>query len=74
MPPDDDIRATGSDYTYNELNNEEKEWVSRNGYRPGELSEKEVRRLMEEDRDSDENSEAIGEIGDEMDGTDADAS
>jgi hypothetical protein len=29
---------------------------------------------MEDERDTDENSEAIGEIGDEMDGTDADAS
>lgn len=73
MPPDDDIRAS-DDYTYNELTNEEKEWVQRNGYRPGELDIKEVRRLMEEDRDTDENSQAVGEIGDEMDGTDADAS
>ena len=73
MPPDDDIRAPDN-YTYNELTNEEKEWLSRNGYAPGELDAKEVRRLMDEDRDTDENSEAIGEIGDEMDGTDADAS
>ena len=73
MRPDDDIRAS-DDYTYNELTNEEKEWVHRNGYQPGELSVQEVRRLMDEDRDTDENSEAIGEIGDEMDGTDADAS
>lgn len=73
MPPDDDIRASDN-YTYNELTNEEKEWVQRNGYRPGELPPQEVRRLMEEDSDTDENSEAIGEIGDEMDGTDADAS
>jgi len=73
MPSNDDIRAS-NDYTYNELTNEEKEWLSRNGYRPGELSNKEVRDQMAEDRDTDENSEAIGEIGDEMDGTDADAS
>jgi hypothetical protein len=73
MPPDDNLRAS-DDYTYNELTNEEKEWVQRNGYRPGELDAKEVRRLMEEDSDTDENSQAIGEIGDEMDGTDADAS
>lgn len=73
MPPDDDIRAS-DDYTYNELTNEEKEWVQRNGYRPGELSAREVREQMAQDRDTDENSEAIGEIGDEIDGTDADAS
>lgn len=73
MPPDDDIRAS-DDYTYNELTNEEKEWLQRNGYRPGELTPQEIRREMEADRDSDENSEAVGEIGDEMDGTDADAS
>lgn len=73
MPPDDDIRAS-DDYTYNELTNEEKEWLRRNGYQPGELSVKDIRRMMDEDRDTDENSEAIGEIGDEMDGTDADAS
>lgn len=74
MPPDDDARPTTGDYTYNELTNDEKEWLRRNGYAPGELSDKEVRRLMEDERDTDENSEAIGEIGDEMDGTDADAS
>lgn len=73
MPPDDDIRAS-DDYTYNELTNEEKEWLRRNGYQPGELSVKDIRRMMDEDRDTDENSEAIGEIGDEIDGTDADAS
>ena len=73
MPPDDNIRAS-DDYTYNELTNDEKEWISRNGYRPGELTVPEVRQMMEEDRDTDENSQAVGEIGDEMDGTDADAS
>jgi hypothetical protein len=73
MPPDDDIRAS-DDYTYNELTNQEKEWVQRNGYRPGELTPQEVRREMEADSDTDENSQAIGEIGDEIDGTDADAS
>lgn len=73
MPPDDDIRGS-DDYTFNELNNEEKEWLRRNGYQPGELTPQEVRREMEADRDTDENSDAIGEIGDEMDGTDADAS
>jgi|GEM_PF-934646 len=72
MPPDDDQRI--NDFTYNELTNEEKEWVRRNGYTPGELSPREVRRMMDEDRDTDENSEAVGEIGDEIDGTDADAS
>ena len=71
MPPDDDIRAS-DDYTYNELTNEEKEWLRRNGYQPGELSAKEVRQLMEADRDTD--ADNIGVIGDEMDGTDADAS
>lgn len=73
MPPDDNIRAS-DDYTYNELTNQEKEWLQRNGYRPGELTPQEVRREMEADRDTDENSQAVGEIGDEIDGTDADAS
>lgn len=73
MPPDDDIRGS-DDYTYNELTNDEKEWLRRNGYQPGELTPQEIRREMEADRDTDENSEAVGEIGDEMDGTDADAS
>jgi hypothetical protein len=72
MNPDDNNPS--NDYTYNEPTNEEKEWLHRNGYQPGELSVKEVRRQMEEDHDTDENSQAIGEIGDEMDGTDADAS
>ena len=62
------------DYSYNELTNIEKEWVQRNGYRPGELTPQEIREQMEADSDTDANSEAVGEIGDEMDGTDADAS
>lgn len=66
--------ADDDTYTYNELTNDEKEWLRRNGYQPGELTVREIREQMEADRDSDENSEAIGEIGDEIDGTDADAS
>ena len=64
--------AIDDDYTYNELNNEEKEWLRRNGYEPGELTPQEVRRQMEADSDTDDDS--IGVIGDEADGTDADAS
>ena len=66
--------ADGDNYTYNELTNEEKEWLRRNGYQPGELKSWEIREQMEADGDSDESSTAIGEIADEMDGTDADAS
>ncbi len=72
MSPDEN--GLSDDYTFNELSNEEKEWIGRNGYRPGELSALEVRQLMEEDSDTDDNSEAIGENADEVDGTDADAS
>ena len=73
MAQDNDARDSDG-YTYNELSNEEKEWVRRNGYQPGELTPQEVRREMEEDSDTDDNSDAVGEIGDEIDGTDADAS
>lgn len=71
---DSDIDSGAGNYTYNELTNNEKEWLLRNGYEPGELPIDEVRRLMQEDADTDMQSEALGEIGDERDGTDADAS
>lgn len=71
MDPDD---GSTTDFTYNELTNDEKAWLARNGYAPGELSVKEVRDQMADDSDSDDNSEVEGEIADEVDGTDADAS
>ena len=76
MPPDDDIR--NDDSTYNELRNEDKQLLQRHGYKPGELPPEEERELIAELRDqvgSDDNdSEVEGVIGDERDGTDADAS
>jgi hypothetical protein len=78
MPPDDDIRNDNS--TYNTLRNSDKELLLRNGYRPGELPPEEERELLSDLRseqamtDNDPDANAIGEIGDEQDGTDADAS
>jgi len=76
MPPNDDIRNDNS--TYNTLRNEDKALLLRHGYVPGELPPEEERKLLLDLRaESDathDNSEAIGEIGDEQDGTDADAS
>lgn len=74
MPPDDDIRNDNS--TYNTLRNEDKELLLRHGYKPGELSPEEERELLQDLResdDTDDNSEVMGEIGDEQDGTEADA-
>lgn len=78
MPPDDDIRNDRS--TYNVLRNEDKELLLRNGYKPGELPPEEEQELLRDLRDSqamtddDTDANMIGEIGDEQDGTDADAS
>lgn len=78
MPPDDDIRNDRS--TFNELRNEDKELLLRNGYKPGELAPEEEQELLKDLRDSqdmtdgDNDANVIGEIGDEQDGTDADAS
>jgi hypothetical protein len=72
MPPTDDPGT--NDFTYNPLTNDEKEWSLRNGYAPGELTTKEIRQQMEAEGDTDDNSQAVGEISDEADGTDADAS
>lgn len=76
MPPNDDIRNDNS--TYNTLRNEDKALLLRHGYVPGELPPEEERELLldlrAESDDTDDNSEAIGEIGDEQDGTEADAS
>lgn len=73
MPPNDDIRNDNS--TYNTLRNEDKVLLLRHGYIPGELPPEEERELLRDLRgESDDTDEAIGEIGDEQDGTDADAS
>jgi hypothetical protein len=62
-------------YTYNELSNEDKELLLRNGYRPGELEPEEerelVRDLREQEDDDIDNSLLSDEIpADERDGTD----
>ena len=60
-------------YTYNELSNEDKQLLLSNGYIPGELQPDEARELLrdlrEEQTDVDEDSERIGDIADENDGT-----
>jgi hypothetical protein len=60
-------------YTYNELSNEDKQLLLSNGYIPGELQPDEARELLqdlrEEQDDVDEDSERIGDIADENDGT-----
>ena len=68
MPPDD------QHYTYNQLSNEDKELLLRNGYRPGELPPEEERELITDLRnqtDDDEDSERLSNDvpGDERDGT-----
>jgi hypothetical protein len=69
MPQDDDQH-----YTYNQLSNEDKDLLLRNGYRPGELPPEEERELitdlrnqLDDDDDSDRPSTAVS--GDERDGT-----
>jgi hypothetical protein len=67
---DDDQR-----YTYNELNNEDKELLLRNGYKPGELPPEEERELIQDLRDQadgDEDSNRLSSdiSADERDGTD----
>lgn len=61
-------------YTYNELTNEDKELLLRNGYVPGELSREDEGELLEDLRDQldgDEDSGRLsGEVTDvERDGT-----
>jgi hypothetical protein len=76
MPPNDDIRNDHS--TYNMLRNEDRALLMRHGYKPGELPPAEERELLRdlhaESDDTDDNSGVASEIGDEQDGTDADAS
>lgn len=69
MPSDDDQH-----YTYNQLSNEDKDLLLRNGYKPGELPPEEERELItdlrnqtDDDEDSDRPSGAVS--GDERDGT-----
>jgi hypothetical protein len=60
-------------YTYNELSNEDKQLLLSHGYRPGELQPDEARDLLQdlrEDAADDADSERIGTIADEQDGTD----
>lgn len=62
------------DYTYNELSNEDKELLLRNGYKPGELSPEDERELIADLRaqtDDDEDSDRLSNDypGDELDGT-----
>ena len=78
MPPDDDIRNDES--TFNELRNEDRMLLMRNGHKPGELPPDEERELIKDLREQegidtdDAESHYEGVIGDEQDGTDADAS
>jgi hypothetical protein len=67
--PDDDIPNDHS--TYNELTNEERQWLERNGYQPGELTPKQIRDEMEQDSDTDDDSGREATNADEVDGTDA---
>ena len=67
--PDDDQH-----YTYNELSNEDRELLLRNGYKPGELPPEEERELVADLRnqtDDDEDSDRLSNDvpGDELDGT-----
>ncbi len=68
MPSDD------QHYTYNELSNEDRELLLRNGYRPGELPPEEERELLTDlhsqtgdDEDGDRLSNDVS--ADERDGT-----
>lgn len=68
MPLDD------QHYTYNELNNEDKELLLKHGYKPGELPAEDERELVQELRDQeagDEDSDHLSNdvIADERDGT-----
>lgn len=61
-------------YSYNELSNEDKELLLRNGYKPGELPPEDERELirdlrdqLDDDDDSDRSSSDIPD--DERDGT-----
>ena len=70
MRSDDDQR-----YTYNPLNNDDKELLLRHGYRPGELPPEEERELIADLRaqtDGDDDSDRLStEVpADEFDGTD----
>ena len=61
-------------FTYNPLNNDDKELLLRNGYKPGELSPEEAREILADLRaqsDDDEDSDRLSnEVpGDEFDGT-----
>ena len=68
MPPDD------QHYTFNELSNEDKELLLRNGYKPGELPPQEERELIKDLRDQTDDDEDSTRLssdvpGDERDGT-----
>jgi hypothetical protein len=62
-----------ANYTYNELSNDDKQLLLSNGYIPNELRPDEARELLqdlrEESDDTDDDSERIGTIADENDGT-----
>jgi hypothetical protein len=67
--PDDDQH-----YTFNELSNEDKELLLRNGYKPGELPPEEERELIRDlrdqtDGDDDSNRLSNDISADERDGT-----
>lgn len=68
MQPDD------SPYTYNELSNEDKELLLSHGYKPGELAPEDERDLLDDLRaesdETDNDTDALGTIGDERDGSD----
>jgi hypothetical protein len=61
-------------YTYNELSNEDRELLLRNGYKPGELPPEEERELVADLRDELDDDEDGGRLSgevtdDERDGT-----
>ena len=61
-------------YTYNELSNEDKELLLRNGYKPGELEPQEEQELLRDLRDQLDDDEDSGRLSgevtdDERDGT-----
>jgi hypothetical protein len=61
-------------YTYNELSNEDRELLLRNGYKPGELSPEDERDLVNDLRDEQDDDDDDGRMSsevtdDERDGT-----
>jgi hypothetical protein len=67
------MSADDGHYTYNELNNDDKELLLSHGYLPGELQPDEARELLQDLRaetDNDMDGERVSDIADEQDGSD----